>query len=128
MGPGAPFLLPPALGHEGFRRRRGPSAPGLAYYGGLCARVWHAAHARSGDAIAITSYLGTSDTFDGAVADLAETYADLNERDHKAYVEAIASGRLSTVPPVQADPAQSASLSRPAWAGLWRSDTPSPPG
>ncbi len=76
--------------------------PGLSFYGALCARALARSHARSGDAVAMTAYLGTSDTFDGAIADLAETYADLNERDHKAYVEAIAAGRVSTVPPVQA--------------------------
>jgi uncharacterized protein (DUF2252 family) len=42
---------------------------GLGFYGGLCARSLARAHARSGDSIAISAYLGTSDTFDGAVAD-----------------------------------------------------------
>jgi len=71
--------------------------PGLSFYGGLCARALARAHARSGDAVAISAYLGSGDTFDGALADFAETYADINERDHKAYVEAIAAGRVSTV-------------------------------
>ena len=47
--------------------------------------------------MAISAYLGTSDTFDGAIADFSETYADLNERDHAAYVAAIEAGRVSTV-------------------------------
>jgi hypothetical protein len=46
--------------------------------------------------VAISSYLGTSDTFDGAIADFAETYADVNARDHAAYVAAIEAGRIST--------------------------------
>jgi uncharacterized protein (DUF2252 family) len=70
-------------------------APGLAFYGGLCARALARSHARSGDAVAISAYLGTSDTFDGAIADFAEAYADVNERDHKAYVAAIAAGKVS---------------------------------
>ncbi len=70
--------------------------PGMGFYGGLCAWALARAHARSGDATAISSYLGTTDTFDGAIADFAETYADQNEKDHKAYVAAIAAGRLST--------------------------------
>ena len=37
------------------------------------------------------------DTFDGAIADLAETYADLNVRDHWAYAEAVREGRLTAV-------------------------------
>jgi uncharacterized protein (DUF2252 family) len=69
--------------------------PGLAYYGTLCARVLARAHARSGDAVAIAAYVGEEDTFDGAIADYAEAYADLNERDHAAYKAAIAEGRVS---------------------------------
>jgi uncharacterized protein (DUF2252 family) len=72
-------------------------APGLAFYGGLCARTLARAHARSGDAVAISAYLGTSGTFDGAIADFAETYADQNERDHQAFVDAIAGGRITAV-------------------------------
>ncbi len=71
---------------------------GLAAYGGLCGWALARAHARSGDAVAVSAYLGTNDTFDGAIADFAEAYADRNERDHKAYREAIADGRVS-VPP-----------------------------
>jgi uncharacterized protein (DUF2252 family) len=67
---------------------------GLAFYGGICAWALAAAHARSGDAVAIAAYLGTSDTFDGALADFAEAYADQNERDHAAFVTAIAEGRV----------------------------------
>ena len=55
---------------------------GLGFYGGICAWALARAHARSGDSVAISAYLGTSDTFDGAVADFAETYADQNARDH----------------------------------------------
>jgi len=72
--------------------------PGLAFYGGLCARSLARAHARSGDSIAIAAYLGTSDTFDGAVADFSEAYADQNERDYAAFTAAIADGRVSTAP------------------------------
>ncbi len=69
--------------------------PGLAFYGGICGWALARAHARSGDAVAIAAYLGTSDTFDGAIADFAETYADLNARDHAAYLAAIKTGRVS---------------------------------
>jgi len=46
--------------------------------------------------VAISAYLGTSDTFDGAIADFAETYADVNERDFVAYRAAIAAGLVSS--------------------------------
>jgi len=68
---------------------------GLGLYGALCGWSLARAHAVSGDAEAISAYLGTSDTFDGALAYFAEAYADCNERDHKAYVAAIEAGRIS---------------------------------
>ena len=52
---------------------------------GSAARSLARAHARSGDAVAIAAYLGTSDTFDGAIADFAEAYADQNAADHDAF-------------------------------------------
>ena len=69
---------------------------GMGFYGGLCGWSLARAHARTGDAAAISAYLGTSDRFDGAIADFAETYADVNARDHAAYVAAIEAGRVST--------------------------------
>ncbi len=71
---------------------------GLGFYAELCARSIARAHARSGDAVAISAYLGTSDKFDGAVADFAETYADQNAKDHAEFKAAIADGRVSTAP------------------------------
>ncbi|HEY6596369.1 MAG TPA: DUF2252 domain-containing protein [Asanoa sp.] len=56
-------------------------ARGMAAYATACGWTLARAHARSGDRIAIAGYLGASDRFDEAVADFAETYADLNERD-----------------------------------------------
>ena len=70
---------------------------GLGFYGGICAWALARAHARSGDSVAISAYLGTSDTFDGAIADFSEAYADQNEQDHRAYVAAIKEGRVSTI-------------------------------
>ena len=70
-------------------------ADGLAFYGAMCGWSLARAHARTGDAVAISAYLGTSDTFDGAIADFAEAYADVNERDHAAYRAAIDAGRIS---------------------------------
>ena len=52
------------------------------------------AHARSGDPIAIAAYLGEGDQFDRSITDYAERYADQNEQDYQAFVEAIRSGRL----------------------------------
>ena len=67
---------------------------GLSDYGEVCAWTLARAHARSGDRIAIAAYLGTSDTFDRAIAEFALSYADQNERDFAALGEAAASGRV----------------------------------
>ena len=67
----------------------------MSMYAGLCGHALAKAHARSGDAIAIASYLGAGDSFDRALASFAETYADQNERDYHALQEAVASGRVA---------------------------------
>ena len=63
-------------------------------YAKLCGQTLAKGHARSGDAIAIASYLGTSDVFDRAMAVFAESYADQNERDYEALKQAVDSGRV----------------------------------
>jgi uncharacterized protein (DUF2252 family) len=68
---------------------------GMTFYARLCGWALAKAHARSGDAIAISSYLGTSDAFDRGIADFAEAYADQNERDYQALKSAVESGRVT---------------------------------
>ena len=63
-------------------------------YAEICGQTLARAHARSGDAVAISSYLGASDSFDRALATFAETYADQNERDYEALQAAADSGRI----------------------------------
>jgi hypothetical protein len=68
----------------------------MASYAGLCGWTLARAHARSGDRIALAAYLGGSGTFDQAIADFAEKYADQNERDHAALQVAVKDGRAKT--------------------------------
>ena len=68
----------------------------MEVYAQLCGQTLARAHARSGDAVAISSYLGTSDAFDRALAVFAEAYADQNERDYAALKAAADSGRIET--------------------------------
>jgi hypothetical protein len=68
---------------------------GLRAYGQVCGWTLARAHARSGDRIAIAAYLGNSDVFDRAIAQFATAYADQNERDHQALVDAAATGRIT---------------------------------
>jgi len=66
----------------------------LNFYAGMCGQTLARAHARSGDPVAITSYLGKKDRFDLSITDFAERYADQNERDYNTFIAAIRSGRL----------------------------------
>ncbi|MFD7666615.1 DUF2252 domain-containing protein [Streptomyces sp. NPDC059788] len=67
----------------------------MLLFGRLCGATLARAHARSGDRIAIAAYLGRSDAFDRALAQFAESYADQNERDHRALEEAARAGRVT---------------------------------
>jgi Uncharacterized protein conserved in bacteria (DUF2252) len=82
------------VGLEDLRRRFRDAAIDLTLYARLCAWTLARAHARSGDSIEIAGYLGSSEVFDRAIAAFAESYADHNERDHAALVDAIATGRV----------------------------------
>ncbi len=68
---------------------------GAAAYGRACGWTLARAHARSGDRVAISAYLGRSDVFDQAIAAFAETYADQNEKDYRALEDAVASDRIT---------------------------------
>jgi len=68
---------------------------GMMVYGRLCGWTLARAHARSGDRIAIASYLGGGNTFDRAILDFAKAYADQNERDYQALVDAVKSKRIA---------------------------------
>jgi uncharacterized protein (DUF2252 family) len=70
---------------------------GMAIYGRICGWTLARAHARSGDRVAIASYLGKSDTFDQAVADFSVAYADQNERDHALLRSSVDSGQVEAL-------------------------------
>ena len=63
-------------------------------YARACGWTLARAHARSGDRVAIASYLGRRDTFDRAIADFSVAYADQNEKDHAILRSAIDEGRI----------------------------------
>jgi uncharacterized protein (DUF2252 family) len=66
----------------------------MRLYAVICGRTLARAHARSGDAVAIAAYAGSSDVFDRALASFAEAYADQNERDYDTLKAAVDSGRI----------------------------------
>jgi uncharacterized protein (DUF2252 family) len=68
---------------------------GMRAYGEICGWTLARAHARSGDRIAMSAYLGGGPSFAEAVREFAEAYADQNERDHQSLLDAIRSGRIT---------------------------------
>ncbi len=66
----------------------------MLQYADACGCALARAHAKSADPAMISDYLGSSDTFDRAVADFAVVYADQNEADHTAFLKAIRAGRI----------------------------------
>jgi len=79
---------------KGSARIEGMDPKALAAYAQICGTTLAHAHARSGDRIAIAAYLGKGDTFDRAIAEFAERYADQNERDYEALRAAADEGRV----------------------------------
>jgi uncharacterized protein (DUF2252 family) len=69
-------------------------------YAELCGMTLARAHARSGDAAAISGYLGKGNEFAHGLARFATTYADQNDRDHAALQQAIKDGRVTAEPGV----------------------------
>jgi uncharacterized protein (DUF2252 family) len=70
------------------------SRDGLHAYSRACGWSLARAHARSGDRLAIASYLGRGRNFDAAVAHFSQTYADQNERDYNRLADAVSAGEV----------------------------------
>jgi len=70
----------------------------LVGYATMCGWTLARAHAKTGSAVMIGGYLGSSEQFDDALAKYSEAYADQAERDFKAFQTAVRSGRLSIEP------------------------------
>jgi uncharacterized protein (DUF2252 family) len=73
------------------------TADELVRYAFLCGVTLARAHARSGDAAAISGYLGAGDQFDRAIVSFADGYADQTVEDHAALQQAVADGRIEAV-------------------------------
>lgn len=65
-------------------------------YAVLCGQALARAHARAGDAVTISAYLGTGPSMDRSLVEFAERYATQVEGDFHAFTSAIESGRLTT--------------------------------
>jgi len=69
--------------------------PGLRALASSCAHTLARAHARSGDSIAISGYLGSTEVFADAMVTFAKRYAEQVNADFALFQAALASGRLT---------------------------------
>jgi len=67
----------------------------LRAYAQICGGALARAHARSGNAEAISSFIGTDSAFDEAIHNFAMSYAQQSKADYSAFLEAIAVGSIS---------------------------------
>jgi len=67
----------------------------LLLYAKACGWVLARAHAKAGDSIGISGYLGGGEQFDDAIGDFALAYADQAERDHAALKAAVRKGTIT---------------------------------
>ena len=73
-------------------------APRLAEFATACGGALARAHARTGDPMAIDSYIGKGRKFTTEMSRFADQYADQNERDHAQLVKALADGTVPSEP------------------------------
>jgi uncharacterized protein (DUF2252 family) len=66
-------------------------------YAEICGRILARAHARTGDPVILSGYLGKNDKFDEAIARFSVAYADQSERDHDELTAAVRNGKLEVV-------------------------------
>ena len=69
----------------------------MRHYAEVCGWVLTRANAKIGDAAMISCYLKKSDRLAEAIGDLADAYADQNERDHAALAAAVKAGQVEAL-------------------------------
>jgi len=70
----------------------------LSEYASVCGEALAKAHARTGDAIALAAYCGSSNELDKAIASFAAAYADQATHDYELFIKAIEAGRIKAEP------------------------------
>jgi hypothetical protein len=71
--------------------------PEMTLFAQWCGWSLALSHARSGDAAAISGYLGKSDAFDKALATFSVAYANQNKKDHAVLKRAIQDGKIEAI-------------------------------
>ena len=98
---GLPYLVRQLRDHKAGIEPPDLEGKGVLQYAQVCGELLAKGHSRSGDPCMLAGYLGTSDRFDKALGQFAVDYADQTDRDHDAWVKAIASGKVKALRPVK---------------------------
>jgi uncharacterized protein (DUF2252 family) len=80
------YLVRQLNDHKGSIAIEDLKGEGLNQYAEICGELLARGHARSGDAIALSGYIGTSDRFIEAIAEFAVDYADQTEVDYEEFM------------------------------------------
>lgn len=64
-------------------------------YAALCGAALARAHARAGDAVAISSYMGSSSKFAESVVQFAQAYQERNDADYSEFMAQVNAGEIS---------------------------------
>ena len=78
------FLVRQLNDHKGSIDLTDLAGSGLAAFGEVCGELLARGHARSGDPLVISGYLGSGETFAEALASFGSLYADQTEKDWQA--------------------------------------------
>ena len=75
--------------------------PAIDVRGGQCVRLQQGDYAQEtvfgSDPVAMAQYLGAGDAFEKSMTDFSSRYADQNDDDFHAFVQAIRTGRLAAI-------------------------------
>ena len=94
---GRPFFVRQMKNMKGGMDVTGLTGENYYLYVQNCGALLARAHARGGDAAAISGYVGKSEALDNALATWGEAYADQTEQDHERLVKAIKAGTVKAV-------------------------------
>jgi len=95
---GRPYLVRQLADHKAAVEPGELKGEILLEYAMVCGTVLAKAHARTGNAGALSGYCGNSTKVDKAVAKFAVTYADQTARDHEEFLRAIKAGKIKAAP------------------------------
>jgi len=110
---GLPYLVRQLRDHKGGIDTASLVGKALVEYARVCGELLAKGHARSGDPCMLSGYLGKSDRLDKAVVNFAVDYADQTDRDHEAWQNAIAEGRVEALREVPQKSAKHKSEKKP---------------